>query len=158
MKLNRFFILTSILFIALSLKAQQKNESELLGVIEKFKSAIKNKQIDEFKALLLNDSIPWVGIQELEIFEQAKKKYPKLPRVQVDPPMGFINFVANYKGEIEEKMFNLNIQSDSVLATICFDYEFWKDKMMQNKGKETWNLLKVNNEWKIAAVYYSSTK
>jgi len=138
------------------LKAQAvKEEEELLQLIKHFQQSIVEKDSVQFMGLFLHDSIPWIGISSAKSWAFHKERRPDINQLEKGSCGGFIRSVVNYPGRIEEKMFNISIQLDEVMATLTFDYSFWKDQLPANWGKESWVILKTNGQWKIAAVYYS---
>lgn len=50
----------------------------------------------------------------------------------------------------------VRILTDGTIATVYFKYVFLIDGKPENKGSETWQLVKTGAGWKIAAITYSS--
>lgn len=156
--LGKLVILLLGLAFHTSTAAQNSAEKyELETVVKHFQDAIKEKDSSLFMSLFLHDSIPWIGISEPASWAYHQSSYPNVKQVETGSCKAFIRYVVNFDGPMEEKFFNVNIQADSVLATITFDYSLWKKEEPYGWGKESWMLLKTNNRWKITAVYYSGT-
>lgn len=157
---QRCFAKSMIILLSLSfgndLFAQTgKKEAALLQITKQFKKSLVEKDSILFMSLFLHDSIPWMGITSTKSWAYHKERYPGVKQIDKGDCRGFIRYVVSYPGRIEEKLFNIVIQVDEVMATLTFDYSFWKDQLPFNWGKESWVLLKTNGQWKIAAVYYS---
>jgi hypothetical protein len=50
---------------------------------------------------------------------------------------------------------NVQIINEDVVSSVIFDYTFWSDKKMKNYGKELWQLIKTDGQWKITSVIFS---
>lgn len=55
----------------------------------------------------------------------------------------------------EEKFYNVNIDTDGFIASVTFDFSFWAAGKKGLWGKESWGLVKINKQWKIASVIFS---
>ena len=45
---------------------------------------------------------------------------------------------------------------DGTIASVYFDFAFVIDGKPENQGRETWQLVKASDGWKIVAITYSS--
>jgi hypothetical protein len=50
----------------------------------------------------------------------------------------------------------LVIHADGTIAAVYFDFVFNVDGKANNRGSETWQLVKADNGWRIASIIYSS--
>lgn len=131
-----------------------ENVKSLKTIVETFKRAISNEVTkEEFYNLFLYDTVTWATILEGKTKEVLKKKSDYKPFINKSLNV-FYDFVS--KNNCEEKFYNVNIANDNNYATISFDYSFFLDGEVQNWGKEYWNLLKVENEWKITSVLWTT--
>jgi hypothetical protein len=69
----------------------------------------------------------------------------------------FVKFVSSSKMSLEPKHFNLQTHSDGTIAAVYFDFVFLINGKPENRGSETWQLVKGPEGWRIAAITYSST-
>jgi hypothetical protein len=154
--MRNFKLIVVLLFICTSALFSQKNATQksLFKVVETFKKAItKEANQKEFYNLFLHDSITWATVLEGKTKKVLKKKADYKPFRSMTFKQ-FYGFVS--KNNCEEKFYNVNIADDNKYATISFDYSFSKDGKVLNWGKEYWNLLKVENEWKITSVLWTT--
>ena len=68
----------------------------------------------------------------------------------------FAKFVANSKGSLDPRHSHVRIFSDGTVGTAYFDFDFVIDGKVENRGSETWQLVKGSQGWRIAAITYSS--
>lgn len=70
-------------------------------------------------------------------------------------PRKFINMIAADKAKIDETISNVRIDSDGDVAQVWFDYSFLNGDYKENWGKESWQMVRTEDGWKIAAVVWS---
>ncbi|MDD7885474.1 hypothetical protein [Flavivirga sp. 57AJ16] len=136
-------------------KAQNFSETQkLYSVVNIFKTSFYDSTKEqEFYDLFLHDSITWASVYEGKTKEFLKTKED----YQHFFSGNFMDFYEYLKreGNCEEDFYNLVINVDNNHATISFEYTFKKKNEIQNWGKEYWTLLKVDGNWKIAAVLWT---
>ena len=152
--INNFVLLFAV-FSCASLFAQTNNDLNGLNqVINTFKNAITDDSKEtDFYNLFLHESITWDTVLE-------GKTKDKLQSTGKQRPFGasnfkdFYSFVSN--NNCKEDFYNITIGYDHNYATLSFDYTFLKDDKIQNWGKEYWTLLKVEGQWKITSVIWTT--
>jgi ketosteroid isomerase-like protein len=78
-------------------------------------------------------------------------------RAQISNASGFASMIANdHDGDMREDFFDIEIQIGETTATMMSRFDFVMGDQIGNHGYETWSLLKVGDEWKIASVIWSS--
>lgn len=155
------------LTIALLLSAPQPafaqdaaGKQEIEHVIETFRKAIIDKDQDTFLKLFLKEDITWSGVTTDASIERlyATRPDPKLPRPKKSfnsSPRKFIDFIVNDPARLEETFSNVRIDSDGDVAQVWFDYSFISGAHKENWGKESWQMVRTESGWKIAAVVWS---
>ena len=145
-------------FPILSVRAQPSANEEdkiaLTKVLHTFMTSLKTKDSTSLYNLFYEGNVSWVGVYK----EKTQAK-----RVKYDSTA--LNYkVSDYKtwfrsttaGSIkEEKFYNVNIDTDGSIASVTFDFSFWAGGKKGLWGKESWGLVKINNEWKITSVIFS---
>jgi ketosteroid isomerase-like protein len=134
---------------------------QIESVIESFRTAIIKKDKDAFLKLFLKDDITWTGVTTDASLEMLYANRPK-PEMQRPRkffngnPGQFIDFIAKNPAKLEETFSNVRIESDGEVAQVWFDYTFMAGNRKENWGKESWQLVRTESGWKIAAVIWSA--
>lgn len=146
-----------LILIPQSVFSQERNtndKQEIRKMLSTFMQCLVEKDSIKFYNLFHKDPVVWVGVTQ----EKSHKAELKKDSTEKD------YFWATYKqfyhrisnvGANEEKFYNVNIIEDGYIASVIFDYSFWKNKKKQNWGKESWGLIKTNHQWKITSVIFS---
>lgn len=147
-------ITTFTIICAFGQNKDKTDKDDIKQVINNFMTCLVKKDSVKFYNLFNSEPVVWVGVfkdktqQDRISKDSTKKNY----------------FVSNYKnfyrsisglGTDEEKFYNIKIDNDESIATVSFDYSFWEKDKKINWGKESWHLVKIKDEWKIASVIFS---
>ncbi|MET0983198.1 MAG: hypothetical protein ABWY02_13935 [Telluria sp.] len=155
------------LSIALLLAAPQPalaqdaaGKQEIERVIETFRKAIIDKDQDSFLKLFLKEDITWTGVTTDASIERlyATRPDPRLKRpkkIFSSSPRKFIESIVKEKARQEETVSNVRIDSDGEVAQVWFDHSFISGDYRENWGKESWQMVRTETGWKIAAVVWS---
>lgn len=138
--------------------AAQKQQIE--AVIEAFRTSIIEKDKAKFTALLFSEDIPWTSVVTEETLARMRKKKPEAKRVYPSVGKGTIEFIDSIVAEKEpqeEKFENVHIETDGSIASVWFDYSYHDGAKKTNWGKETWQLVRTDDGWKINSVIWSIT-
>lgn len=85
-----------------------------------------------------------------------RKSHPGAPHYKLASRHAFLDFVGSTPSAIEENFHHVRIETDGSVASAYFIFEFLIDGKLENRGAETWQLVKTDDGWKIAAMLYSS--
>lgn len=155
MKLRLLFA-TVALVVAVPCTAAESPKEQINQVIARFQSSLKAHDAQALGRLFLPDSDVWITILGDDTLKTMRQKHPTAPHYKVDKREGFLKFVGSTRSPIEEKFHNVQINTDGTVASVYFDFEFLMDGKLQNRGAETWQLVKTDDGWKISAMLYSS--
>jgi len=141
-------------------QAPATDRQQIEGIVETFRTSIINKDQDSFMKLFLHENVTWSGVTTDASLEHlyATRPDPKLPRPRKyfnGNPRTFIEGIAKSRNRKEETFENVRIDSDGEVAQVWFDYSFIDDGKKQNWGKESWQMVRTESGWKIAAVVWS---
>ncbi|HEY0488206.1 MAG TPA: nuclear transport factor 2 family protein [Telluria sp.] len=136
------------------------SKAQIEKVVENFRTAIVNKDEDGFLKLFLKEDITWTGVMTdasiARLYANRPNPAMKPPRKTMNmSPRKFINMIAADKAEIDETISNVRIDSDGDVAQVWFDYSFLNGDYKENWGKESWQMVRTEDGWKIAAVVWS---
>jgi ketosteroid isomerase-like protein len=136
------------------------DKAHIERVIETFRAAIVNKDEEAFLRLFLKEDITWTGVTTDSSIERlyANRPQPQMKRPFKffhSSPRKFISSVVKGKEKIDETMSNVRIDSDGDVGQVWFDYNFVRGSYKENWGKESWQMVRTSDGWKIAGVVWS---
>ena len=150
--------LFTILLFASSVCFSQENAVDRLKlnkVVVEFEAAIQQKDSISFQKLFFDKNVAFVGVMSKETEMSIKKDYPEFQGVAVSNCTKFIKEICESEKKQVENFYNINIDSDGVIASIAFDYSFYSGPKMMQWGHEKWDLVYVDDQWLITDVIYS---
>lgn len=125
-------------------------------VVEAFRTAIIEKDQAKFLKLFVARDIPWIGVLGSEVVARMPKDNVAPPPVHLTAThVKFIENIVKSKGKAEEKFSNIEIDTDGAIASVVFNYSFHIGEIIANWGREAWQLVKMEDGWKINSVIYS---
>ena len=136
------------------------SKAQIEQVVETFRTAIINKDEETFLKLFLKEDTTWAGVTTDASIERLYANRPK-PEMKrpfkffISSPPKFISSIAKNKGKLAETISNVSIDSDGEVGQVWFDYTFVDGSYKENWGKESWQMVRTNDGWKIAAVVWS---
>lgn len=152
------------LFAALPRTALAENpvdsRQKIEAVIQAFGKALAEKDKEGFMRLFLREDITWVGVYTDGSVARyrAGLKDPKepTPKTSGGTPRMFIESIARKPEPRRETFENVRIDTDGEMAQVMFDYSMMIGDYRNNWGKESWQMVRTENGWKIAAVVWSA--
>jgi hypothetical protein len=145
-----------LLFATTPCVAQESPKAQVQQVVDSFQVSLKAKDAKALGDLFLPESKAWITTLGEPSFTNVKTKHPEVTRYKAGSWQEFTDFVGKTKGSVEERFHNVRIETDGSVASVYFDFEFLMDGKVGNHGAETWQLVRTDNGWKIAAMLYSS--
>lgn len=141
-------------------QSPDNGKQEIERMVETFRTAVINKDTASFMRLFVREDITWIGVFTDASVDRfyARRKDPKLPRPPKyfsGSPRKFIEGIASDAVLLEETFSNVRIDTDGEVAQVWFDYSFMVGNYRQNWGKESWQVVRTDAGWKIAAVVWS---
>jgi len=133
-----------------------QDTADVQHVMEAYHAAVVNHDGARLSALFIPEGSAWLNVLTDEAYAQAKRKRPDIAKVRVSGYKDFAKFVSSTKMSLEPRHSNLQIHSDGTIAAVYFDFVFLIDGKPENRGSETWQLIKGSEGWRIAAITYSS--
>ncbi|SEC27317.1 YybH family protein [Terriglobus roseus] len=124
-------------------------------LMQAYHDAVVGRDGNRLAALFLPDAT-WVNVLSDEAFARLKKTKPDAVQVRISNYKAFASLVSTTKDNFNPTHTNLKISTDGTIASVYFDFAFLINGKEQNRGSETWQLVKGANGWRIAAITYSS--
>lgn len=141
---SRIKTIVLFLLIGISTSAVGQNNNEdkaaIQQVVDRFKAAIVSEDKEAFMTLFVKEEVSWVGCGSRGAMFAS--------------PESFMSLVAQL-GNCREDFHNVNIWHDEYIGVVSFDYGFFENDTLMNWGKESWMLIKRNDQWKITSVNFS---
>lgn len=130
------------------------------AVIKAFGKAIADRDKEAFMRLFLREDITWVGVYTdgsvARYRASLKDPTQPTPKAESGTPRRFIEGIVRAPEARTETFDNVRIDTDGEMAQVLFDYSFMVGDYRNNWGKESWQLVRTENGWKIAAVIWSA--
>ena len=125
-------------------------------VIDSYHEAVLAHDGSRLSRLFLSQGGMWLNVLSDDAFAQVRAKTPNAAKVRIGSYEDFAKMVSNSKASFNPTHTHLQLNSDGTIASVYFEYVFLIDGKEQNRGSETWVLVKGTDGWRIAAVTYSS--
>lgn len=158
----RLVAVVPILFLALfapSARAQANTGSDTVDVphvMSAFHAAVVDHDGTRLAGLFAPTGSTWFNVLSDQRFASARATAADAPKIRVSSYRDFVGFISKSKASLDPRHFNLHIQSDGTIASVYFDFRFMIDGKEQNRGSETWQLVRGVDGWRIAAITFSS--
>jgi hypothetical protein len=125
-------------------------------VIDSYHEAVLNHDGTRLANLFLSQGGMWLNVLSDDAYARAKAKSPDAVKIRVGSYTDFAKVVSNSKANFNPTHTHMLQNSDGTIASVYFDFVFLADGKEQNRGSETWVLVKGSDGWRIAAITYSS--
>ena len=125
-------------------------------VIDAYHEAVLAHDGSRLANLFLPQGGMWLNVLSDDAYAHAKAKSPNAVKIRVGSYTDFAKLVSNSKASFNPTHTHLQQNSDGTIASVYFDFVFLVDGKEQNRGSETWVLVKGTDGWRIAAITYSS--
>jgi hypothetical protein len=128
-------------------------EAAIEHVMKQFHDAVVSHDGAALSGLFLPDASIWLNVLTDTAYDRAQ---PKTQKVRVSSYRDFAKFVSTTPKALDPEHTNVVIHTDGTIAAVYFDFVFNVDGKANNRGSETWQLVKAVDGWRIAAISYSS--
>jgi hypothetical protein len=125
-------------------------------VMAAFHEAVVTHDGARLAALVIPEGSTWLNVLSDSAFARIRLTKPDAAKVRVSSFKDFATFVSSTKQKLDPWQTHLILHTDGTIASAYFDYAFYIDGKEENHGSETWQLVKGENGWRIAAISYSS--
>jgi|SRR5271170_3593922 len=129
----------------------------LSHVLETFRASLISKDKDVLSSLPVSDGITFIRVTDDKELALVRTKRPDAKKANSSTYSSFVNFIASSHDRLEEKVSNVRIHTDGLVATIYFDYTFNVNDLASNWGHETWGLVNTDDGWKISSIVWSES-
>jgi hypothetical protein len=126
-------------------------------VIDAYHEAVLTHDGSRLARLFIPQGSMWLNVLSGDAYVRAKAKSPDAVKIRVGSYTDFAQVVSISKASFNPTHTHLQENSDGTIASVYFDFVFLVDGKEQNRGSETWVLVKGIDGWRIAAIAYSSS-
>jgi ketosteroid isomerase-like protein len=132
------------------------DETAIEQVMKQYHAAILAHDGTALTGLFLPDANLWLNVLTDSAYARAQAKSPTTQKVRVSSYRDFAKLVSTTSKSFDPEHSNVVIHTDGTIAAVCFDFVFNVDGKANNRGSETWQLVKAADGWRIASIVYSS--
>jgi hypothetical protein len=125
-------------------------------VMKQYHSAILAHDGTALTGLFLRDANLWLNVLTDSAYAREQEKSPTAQKVRVSNYQDFAKLVSTTPKNFDPEHSNVVIHTDGTIAAVYFDFVFNVDGKANNRGSETWQLVKAADGWRIASIIYSS--
>ena len=125
-------------------------------VMKQYHAAILAHDGATLSGLFLPDANLWLNVLTDSAYARAQTKSPTAQKVRVGNYRDFAKLVSTTTKNFDPEHSNVVIHTDGTIAAVYLDFVFNVDGKANNRGSETWQLVKSADGWRIASIIYSS--
>lgn len=129
--------------IAWGAEPSQAERAAVLAAAEEVFAAIAAHDGERFRRIMLP--------QGVLVSSTGKPDEPAHVRTVAE----FAEYISNAKGAFEERMWDAEVHIDGHVASIWAPYEVLLDGKLRHCGYDSFQLVRVEREWRIVTVTYS---
>lgn len=135
--------------------ARAADVAAIQKVVEQFKAAIIARDGKTLGSLFLQDHDSWLSVADDAIWAKMKAHNPQSRKVIPSSWKEFSKFIQDSKTPVEERFYNVRIDTNGAVASVWFDFDFLADGKVTNRGSESWQMVRAEDGWKISSMLYS---
>ena len=135
--------------------ARAADVAAINAVVEQFKTAIIARDGKTLGSLFLQDHDSWLSVADEKAWEKVKARHPKARKVVPSSWKKFSEFIQTSSKPVEERFYNVRIDTNGAVASVWFDFDFLIDGKVTNRGSESWQMVRSEDGWKISSMLYS---
>jgi len=150
-------VLVALAFASSPAAAQPANdEAALRAVMARFDRAILDKNLPAMRELFHEGRIVWMSTPHPATREVlARMEGRAIKPVEDQGAHQMLEDPRAKNLRFRETLGKPVIHTDGQMASITFDYDFRVNDQVQNWGKESWQLVKADGQWKIVSLLFS---
>jgi len=124
-------------------------------VVDQFKAAIISHDGPSLASLFLQDHDSWLSVADEAAWARVKARNPQACKVTPSSWKKFSEFIQSTSKPVEERFYNVRIDTNGAVASVWFDFDFLLDGKVTNRGSESWQMVRAEDGWKISSMLYS---
>lgn len=154
MKKNIILIIVQFFLIQNTFCQSTSEKDKINSVLTEFMQCIETKDSIKMYNLFHKGTVTWIGVYKEETYKKLLEKDSTVKNYKISDYKTWFRRIVTPPIRRED-FHNIEIIEDGSVASVTFDYSFWRDNEKTNWGKEFWHLINENGDWKIASVIFS---
>jgi hypothetical protein len=130
--------------------------AEIEQLMAQYHQAVVSRDGARLSSMFIDNGSTWFNVLTDAAYARARAKDPAAPKVRHSSFQWFANLVSSSHSAFDPEHSDVRILTDGTIASVYFNFVFLVDGKPENKGSETWQLVRTSAGWKIAAITYSS--
>jgi ketosteroid isomerase-like protein len=135
--------------------AHDADVAAIRAVVQQFQTALMAHDGKTLDSLFLPDHDSWLMVADDATWTAAKARNASVPKVVRGTRRKFIESVQTGTKPIEERFRDVRIETNGVVASVYFDFDFLGDGKVENRGAESWQMVRAEDGWKIGSMLFS---
>ena len=131
--------------------------SDVPTLIAAYHEAVAGHDGARLSQLFMPQGTAWFTVLSEKGWAQMRSKRPETPKVRPGSVADFVQLVSTSKAALDPQHTDLHVTSDGEIATVTFDFRFLMDGKEQNRGAESWQLIRTAEGWRIVSIIFSSS-
>lgn len=131
------------------------DRAEIHKVVEQFEAALIARDGHTLAGLFLQDHDSWVSVADAAKWAKLRALNLQARKVLPSSWRKFSKFIHDAKVPVEERFYNVRIDTNGAVAAVWFDFDFLVDGKVVNRGSESWQMVRAEYGWKISSMLYS---
>lgn len=123
--------------------------------VEQFKAAIIARDGNTLANLFLQDRDSWLSVADEAKWAKVKALNPQARKVFPSSWKKFAELIQDANVPVEERFYNVRIDTDGAVASAWFDFDFLLDDKVTNRGSGSWPMVRSEDGWKNSSMPFS---
>ncbi|MGI4730950.1 MAG: hypothetical protein ACRYFW_04275 [Janthinobacterium lividum] len=151
------FCAAAVIYAAPAAASPAQDDTEIRTLMDTYHAAVVGHDGAKLASLFVPEGSAWFSV--LSDLQYAKVRANNTSALKVRPSTvpTFADFVTRSKDSLDPQHEKVRIDSDGAIASVYFQFRFVINGKVQNRGSESWQLVKGAEGWRIASIVYSST-
>jgi hypothetical protein len=139
-----------------SLPTTAQDTVDIPHVMAAFHAAVVGHDGARLAALFIPEGSAWLKVLTADAYARLQASAPGTSKIALGSYQEFARFVSSTRAQLDPRHSHVQIHTDGTIGSAYFDFVFLIDGVAQNRGSETWQLVRGAAGWRIAALTYSS--
>jgi hypothetical protein len=126
------------------------------NLVEEYRQDVVRKDGYAITKLVLNHNVLFHRINTQEEIESARKRNAQFDGIGPSHLDELVEIFATTKDKLEGIFQNIEIRQDGPLGLVTFNYDLLINDKIDHSGIEHWQVCKIDGQWKILSVTWTS--